>query len=166
MPRITSVLRWLVLGRRQGVRSRLRRRLFGGGSAPAEPERAGAPAPAPGVVAGGAAAKEPPKNVTPPDGFEVVLHREALAPGEITEVIVAGTAIAVANVDGSFFATSNVCPHAGGPIGDGKLDSHTVTCPYHGWSFDVRDGRCFVNADVTLATYPVRVVGDAVCVRL
>jgi nitrite reductase/ring-hydroxylating ferredoxin subunit len=46
------------------------------------------------------------------------------------------------------------------------MDGFTVTCPYHGWSYDVRDGTCFVSPDARLPTWPVRVVGDAVCVRL
>ncbi len=119
-----------------------------------------------GVVAGGKQAKEPPKAVTPPDGFEVVLHREALAPGEVTEVILAGTAIAICNIDGGFHAVSNTCPHAGGPLGEGKVVGNSVVCPYHGWGFDVADGRCSVQDDIHLPVYEVRVVGDAVCVRV
>jgi nitrite reductase (NADH) small subunit/3-phenylpropionate/trans-cinnamate dioxygenase ferredoxin subunit len=167
MPGITGLLRLLLLGRRHGTRARLRRRFGLGwmdeatGPRDAEPRPT---TPAPGVVAGGRAAREAPKGVTPPDGFEVALHKDALAPGEITEVIVAGRAVAVCNVQGTFYAVSSTCAHAGGPIGDGKLEGHTVTCPYHGWSYDVRDGTCFVNAEVRLPTYEVRVVGDAVCV--
>lgn len=96
----------------------------------------------------------------------MALAKTALRPGEVTEVIVAGTAVAVCNVNGTFFAVSNVCPHAGGPIGDGTLEEHKVTCPYHGWSYDVRDGRCFVNKDVTLPRYDVQVIGDEVFVRV
>jgi 3-phenylpropionate/trans-cinnamate dioxygenase ferredoxin subunit len=169
MASVAGLVRILVLGRKNGFRARLRRRILGGAPPQAKPEvrRDGPPArPEGGVLAGGAKPKEPPKNVTPPEGFEVVMHREALAPGELAEVIIGGTAIALANVGGKFFAMSNSCPHAGGPIGDGKLDEHKVTCPYHGWSYDVRDGKCFVDADVKLPTYDVRVVGDAVCVRL
>lgn len=156
MPRITGLLKIVLLGREHGLRARLRRRV-GLGRAPEAP-----PAPTEVVTP----SREAPKAVTPPEGFEVVLHKDALAPGQITEVIVAGTAVAVANVGGAFHAMSNVCPHAGGPIGDGTMDGHKVTCPYHGWSFDVRDGRCFVNEDVNLPLHEVRVVGDAVCVRL
>ena len=85
-----------------------------------------------GVTAGGANAVEPPKDVTPPDGFEVVLHKDALSPGEVTEVIIGGTAIAIANVDGEFHALSNACPHAGGPLGEGQLEGSLLRCPYHG----------------------------------
>jgi nitrite reductase/ring-hydroxylating ferredoxin subunit len=109
---------------------------------------------------------EAPREVTPPEGFEVVLHTSALQDGEIVEVIVAGTALAIARVHGEFFATSNACTHAGGPIGDGTLDEYQVQCPYHGWTFDVRDGACAVDADEPLDSYRVVVVGDAVCVAV
>ena len=107
-----------------------------------------------------------PKDVTPPDGYEVVLHREALDPGKIIEIIIGGTAIAVANVGGTYYAIANACAHADGPLGEGSLDGTVVTCPYHGWQFDVRDGGCKTHANAQVRTYPVQIVGDAVCVQL
>ena len=161
-----GLLKRLLLGRPDGLRASLRRK-SGGKPADQAPRPPSSLAPRePGVVAGGSAPKEPPKDVNPPEGYEVVLHKDGLQPGELTEIIIGGTAVAMCNVDGEFFAMTNVCPHAGGPIGDGTLESHTVTCPYHGWSYDVRDGACAVNKDVTLKTYPVHVEGDAVCVKL
>lgn len=170
-----GLLKTLVWGREKGLRARIRcklRRLVrsafqGGDDGGAErvPFDAELAPGGSGVVAGGANAQEPPRDVTPPEGFEVVLHQDALAPGELTEVIIGGTAIAVCNVDGAFHAVSSVCPHAGGPLGDGVLEDHTLTCPYHGWSFDVRDGACSVNPEVTLPVFEVVVHRDAVCVK-
>jgi nitrite reductase/ring-hydroxylating ferredoxin subunit len=113
--------------------------------------------------------KEPPRDVTPPEGYEVVLHKDALEPGQIIEVIIGGTAIAVARIkeDASrYYAISNKCPHADGPLGEGSLDGTTVTCPYHGWQFDVSTGACKTNPYAQVQNYPVQVVGDAVCVQL
>jgi nitrite reductase/ring-hydroxylating ferredoxin subunit len=104
--------------------------------------------------------------VTPPEGFEVVLHKDALDDGQITEVIIAGTAIALANVDGAFYAIQNECPHAEGPLGEGSMNGSMVTCPYHGWQFDVTTGDCLVNPEATIKGYPVQIEGDAVCVKL
>ena len=109
---------------------------------------------------------EPPRNITPPEGFEVVLHVEALKPGEVSEVIAGGTAICIANVDGEYFALSNTCPHADGPLGEGRLEGSSVLCPYHGWAFDVRDGRCLTDGSSSVGTYEVQLKGDAVCVRV
>jgi len=85
-------------------------------------------------------------------------------PGTIREFEVEGKAIALANVEGKFFAVNNVCLHRGGPLGEGELDRQVVTCPWHGWQFDVTNGQLLTNAAVTLACYPVEVRGDEVFV--
>ncbi len=54
-----------------------------------------------------------------------------------------GEEIAIFNVDGAFFGCSARCPHAGGPLAEGFLDGTTVTCPWHGWSFEL---NCHGNA--------------------
>src|SRR5262249_5811947 len=102
MSRLRRVVSVLVRGRENGFRRRLWSMVFPKAAASSPAPTAPSAPPSAGVVAGGKKAKEPPKNVTPPDGFEVVLHRDALAPGEITEVILAGTAIALCNVGGQF----------------------------------------------------------------
>lgn len=166
-----GLVKTILLGRPHGIRRTLAGKL-GLVSPPAEdrrstesartPER---PAPEPAERALGLN-REAPKDVTPPDGYEVVLHKDALAPGKIIEIIIGGTAIAVANVAGTFYAISNRCAHADGPLGEGTLDGTVVTCPYHGWQFDVRDGGCRTHPNAKVPTYPVQVVGDAVCVQL
>lgn len=68
---------------------------------------------------------------------------------EAITVEVAGEQVAVFNVGGTYYAVSNTCPHAGGPLSEGWVDNHEVTCPWHGWSFqldpaksDESDGLC------------------------
>jgi nitrite reductase/ring-hydroxylating ferredoxin subunit len=56
-----------------------------------------------------------------------------------------GAEIALFRVDGAFYATEDLCLHAGGPLHAGKLDGRVVTCPWHGWQFDVTDGRCALH---------------------
>jgi nitrite reductase/ring-hydroxylating ferredoxin subunit len=53
-----------------------------------------------------------------------------------------GREIALFNAEGRIFALDNACPHMGGPLGEGPLDGFCVTCPWHGWEFDVRSGEC------------------------
>jgi nitrite reductase/ring-hydroxylating ferredoxin subunit len=165
-----GLLKTILVGRDDGIRAKIRRIFGGGGQEDTSPNSAySAPGDAEinyGVTAGGANKLEPPKDVTPPDGFEVVLHRDALSPGEVTEVIIGGTAIAIANVDGTFYALSNACPHAGGPLGEGELKGSLLRCPYHGWTYDVADGRCQTNPDVQATTFEVHVEREAICVRL
>lgn len=160
-----SWLKLLLNGRPDGLRARLRGRTAS--SAPATPRSAAPPAPAPEAAEKALGlGKEAPKDVTPPDGFEVVLHKDALPDGRIIEIIIGGTAIAVARIAGTHYAIANTCPHAGGPLGDGKLTGTTVTCPYHGWKYDVTTGACLTQPSVNVKTFRVQVVGDAVCVEL
>lgn len=157
-----SLLKTLLLGRENGFRARLRRKFAGGASADAPRT----PPPGRPVAAEKALnlGVEPPKDVTPPDGFEVVLHKSALKDGQVIEVITGGRALALANVNGTYYASTNECPHAHGPLGEGTLSGTILTCPYHGWKFDLKDGSCITSAEDRIKTYPVRIVGDAVCV--
>ncbi|MBT3222578.1 MAG: Rieske (2Fe-2S) protein [Proteobacteria bacterium] len=149
------LVRILLLGRDHGFRARLRRSCCGGKSGRKGQHESGAEASS-GEQAG----------TDVPEGFVFGLKTNQLAPGEMEEFILGDTPLAIANVDGEFFAVSNRCPHAGGPIGDGALEGHTVTCPYHGWSYNLQDGSCFVNDEAKLTCYEVKIVGDSVCVRV
>lgn len=51
------------------------------------------------------------------------------------EVIVVYTA-------GNVRAYSGMCPHQGGPLGEGELTDRTITCPWHGCTFDLEAGNC------------------------
>lgn len=48
--------------------------------------------------------------------------------------------VALFNVGGQFYALNWICPHQGGPLGEGKLEGYTIACPAHGWTFDIRTG--------------------------
>jgi len=96
--------------------------------------------------------------------FVRATRREEIAPGTIREFQLEGKAVALANVEGKFFAVNNVCLHRGGPLGEGELDRQVVTCPWHGWQFDVTNGQLLTNAAVTLTCYPVEVRGDDIFV--
>ena len=164
-----SLLRTILIGRENGVRSKLKSLFGGGGSAApdwtpdsaysAPPYDAYEPAAVPSHV-------EPPRGVTPPEGFEVVLHVDALKAGEISEIIAGCTAICVANVDGNYHAIAATCPHGEGPLGEGQLSGKMVTCPYHGWVFDVTTGACETNPSAAIESFDVEIKEDAVCVRL
>ena len=85
--------------------------------------------------------------------------------GTATELTAAGRVIALYNVDGQFFALDGVCPHAGGPLGNGSLEGNIVTCPWHGWQFDVSSGQHCLNANLQHTTYNVSVVGNDVFIE-
>ncbi|MEX0715672.1 MAG: Rieske 2Fe-2S domain-containing protein [Planctomycetaceae bacterium] len=97
-------------------------------------------------------------------------HRVAtlaeLPPGECREVVAAGRVIALFRVDDDVHAMDGVCPHAGGPLGQGTLEGCVVTCPWHGWQFDVTTGTHRLNDRITHPVFPVRIDGDDVFVEL
>ena len=62
-------------------------------------------------------------------------------PGSGKCVEVNGRQIALFNVGGTFHAIDNTCLHRGGPLAEGELDGTVVTCPWHGWQYDVTTGQ-------------------------
>jgi len=89
-----------------------------------------------------------------------------LPPGEGKVVEVEGQPIALFNVDGTFHAIHNTCLHRGGPLGEGDLEGAVVTCPWHGWKYDVTNGTKVRNPDVKVASFEVQVEGSDVLVEL
>lgn len=89
-----------------------------------------------------------------------------ITPGSGTTVEVDGKSLAVFNVEGSYYAIDNTCVHRGGPLGEGELEGNTVTCPWHGWSYDVTTGRCVNNPSACVKSYPVTVDGADIKVQL
>ncbi len=89
-----------------------------------------------------------------------------LPPGQCAEVMIDGRPVALYNVGGTFYATSNVCLHRGGPLGQGVLDGAAVICPWHTWSWDVRTGENTANGEMRVATYETRVEDGSVWVKL
>jgi nitrite reductase (NADH) small subunit/3-phenylpropionate/trans-cinnamate dioxygenase ferredoxin subunit len=98
--------------------------------------------------------------------FITVAKVEDIPPGSGQTVEVQGVWIALFNVDGSFYAVDNTCPHSGGPLGEGHLEGHVVECPWHGWRFNVQTGERPENPVITVACCPVRVEGNQVQVAL
>jgi len=80
-----------------------------------------------------------------------------LAPGQATEVEVGGQAVALFNVDGTFHALSNRCPHRGGPLGQGFLDGAEVSCPWHNWIFEVTTGENVAGPDLCVPRHEVKI---------
>ena len=64
-----------------------------------------------------------------------------VSPGEAIAVEVGDRMIALFNVDGAYYAIDDTCTHRGGPLSEGVLEEKTVTCPWHGATFDVTTGE-------------------------
>ena len=79
---------------------------------------------------------------------------------------VKGNSVAVWNLGGNFQAFQNVCPHRGGPVGEGELEGNIITCPWHGWSFDLVSGVNTMNPAAKLNKYEVKVENNQIQVAV
>ena len=95
-----------------------------------------------------------------------VASRSDIPPGSGKVVQAGGKTIAVFNCDGQFYAVDNACKHRGGPLGEGTVSGTSVTCPWHGWEYDVTTGACQMDASITVQAFPVTVQGDDVLVAV
>jgi nitrite reductase (NADH) small subunit len=86
--------------------------------------------------------------------------------GEAVELVVGGRIIALFHAENQFHALDGICPHQGGPLGKGRLSGCVVTCPWHGWQFDVRSGQHQASAALHHPTYPVKVEEGAIWIDL
>jgi len=89
-----------------------------------------------------------------------------VAPGTGKTLSASGKEIALFNVGGKFHAIDNTCLHRGGPLGDGTLEGTVVTCPWHGWQWDVTTGANAMGMPQKMACYEVKVEGDQVLVGI
>jgi nitrite reductase/ring-hydroxylating ferredoxin subunit len=89
--------------------------------------------------------------------FVTVARAEDVPPGSVTAVRVADEEVTLAHVDGGFYATQAACIHLGGPLGEGRLEGSVLSCPWHGWQYDVRTGENEFDRAIRLRTYEVRV---------
>jgi|SRR5271163_984223 len=96
--------------------------------------------------------------------FVRAAKKSDLPPGTIRQVDLEETSIALANVDGKFYAINNTCLHESGPLADGELAGLTVTCPWHGWEYDLATGKLLNNPSEGVQSYPVEVRGDDIFV--
>ena len=105
-----------------------------------------------------------------------------LQPGERRIIEVEGKSIGLFNVNGSYFAMHNRCPHMGGNLCEGPITGTTlftdeiafvygrknelVRCGWHGWEFDIQTGQCLVDAKLRARTYLVTRDGDELTLHI
>ena len=89
-----------------------------------------------------------------------------IKPGEAKPVEVNGEPVALYNADGKFYATSNTCLHRGGPLREGFLEGRTITCPWHGWKYDVTTGANINMPAAHVQTFKVVVQGNDVMIEV
>ena len=90
---------------------------------------------------------------------------EECPPGASIERVAGDRMVALANVEGTLHALDGLCPHQGGPLGTGRLCGTILTCPWHGWQFDVGNGRHTLSPTVRQPRFDVREEAGRVLVR-
>jgi nitrite reductase/ring-hydroxylating ferredoxin subunit len=131
-----------------------------------EPEAYGAPVPVDSAWVTGLASQA--VELEHGDASLRPLRRVAVAAvGEIPDgqrkiVQVDALSIGVFHHQGAWYALRNSCVHQGGPVATGDLQGDVLTCPWHGYRYDVRSGRCLADPAAELESYPVTVTGDTV----
>lgn len=96
--------------------------------------------------------------------FVKVARVSEVAEGTGKVVSAHGEEIALFHVNGNFYAVHNTCLHRGGPLGEGTVDGTTVTCPWHGWEYDVTTGKSLTNPSAQVRRFQVKVEGEDVLV--
>ena len=89
-----------------------------------------------------------------------------VADGAAKTIDLASKQIALFNVSGKFYAIDNKCRHRGGPLAEGDVDGTTVTCPWHGWEYDVTTGTNLDDPSMKLGCYPVKVEGNDILIEV
>lgn len=105
-----------------------------------------------------------------------------IPPGGRKVVEAAGRSIGLFNVNGTFVAALNICPHEGAPVCLGRVsgtaltsspgefrwgrEGEVLTCPWHGWEFDLLTGRALADRHKRLRLYPVTVEGETISITI
>jgi nitrite reductase/ring-hydroxylating ferredoxin subunit len=101
------------------------------------------------------------------DKDKPVSHREVFAArvaevpeGERKIVHVGAMSVGVFHHQGNWYAIRNSCLHRGGPVATGSLEGNTITCPWHGFQYNITSGELRVDPSAHLDMYPINVKGD------
>ena len=97
--------------------------------------------------------------------FVFVAKVSDVAQGAVIKVEVVGLDLAPFNLDGTFYATDEICTHAHASLAEGFVIGDTVECPLHGACFSIKTGEALSPpATKPLKTYPVRVENGEILV--
>lgn len=95
-----------------------------------------------------------------------VARADEIPEGKRKIITVNELSIGVFHHKGVWVALHNSCLHRGGPVCEGKLEVDTLTCPWHGYQYDVRDGKLLLDPSASLTRYPVEIRDGDVYIRV
>lgn len=96
--------------------------------------------------------------------FIKVAKTSDLAPGEKMLVEYQDEDVGLFNLNGQFYAISDVCTHDNGPLVEGNLDGECIICPRHGARFNIKTGRQTMPAIAPVPLYRVKIEGDDILI--
>jgi len=109
-------------------------------------------------------ATDPSDRSREPISWHKALDPDELPEGRVTAASCGGTTVAVTHYDGEYAALDNNCPHQGGPLGEGSIETGLLRCPWHGWDFDPLTGETPGPHDDCVQTFPVEEREDGIYV--
>ena len=86
----------------------------------------------------------------------MVARSDAIAEGAALEVLVDDQILALFRSSGVLYALDGMCAHQGGPLANGTVQGGCVTCPWHGWQYELATGIQTINRQPLQQTFPVR----------
>jgi len=96
--------------------------------------------------------------------FVKVAAKSDIPAGSGRKVEVNGKEIAIFNCDGTFYAIDEICAHRGGPLSEGELNGLEVTCPWHGWRFNIANGTSPMSPAAKVNCYGIKIEGNDIYV--
>ena len=82
------------------------------------------------------------------------------------EVTLSGKSLLLVNIKGQFYACDNECPHQGSPLAGGIVKDGVISCPRHGYRFNLKTGDCSDSPGLELKVYPTEVRDDELFVDI
>ncbi|WP_437185012.1 Rieske (2Fe-2S) protein [Planctomicrobium sp. SH668] len=95
-----------------------------------------------------------------------LISRDELPSESGKEFVIGDRIIALFHSDGEIYAMDGICPHAGGPLGEGAVQQGIVTCPWHGWQFEIKSGQSCLTSQIRQKCFPVNVEDGVIFVEL
>lgn len=102
-----------------------------------------------------------------------IAEKSEIPVGKMKKFVSQNKEVLIANLNGSFYAISNVCTHADGDLSQGTLEGNVVTCPKHKSKFDVTTGKVISPPKMTLfhpnikdeTSYPVKIENEDILIK-
>src|SRR6201999_4156553 len=80
---------------------------------------------------------------------------EHLEDGRVATAIVDGRSVCITRRGDELGALENVCPHQGGPLGEGSIERGLLRCPWHGYDYDPLTGQSPGTFGDAVAVYDI-----------